>query len=57
MNGFAQWFWFLIVLACLVWYLTMTVLVAFRGIIDIRGMLVRLRENHGDVEKENTNPS
>ena len=56
-NGFAQWFWILITLACLVWYSTMTLLVAVRGLIDIRGMLKRLREDYPGIEKENGNPS
>ena len=58
MNEFAQWFWILIVIACLVWYSTITILVAFRGILDIRGMLKRLRQNHFgvDIEKDSSNP-
>ena len=55
MNEFAQGFWILIVAACLVWYSTMTILVAFRGILDISGMLKRLRQNQFDDEKDSSN--
>ncbi|HPM23906.1 MAG TPA: hypothetical protein PLP66_08355 [Phycisphaerae bacterium] len=45
-----QWFWGLLLLACLVWYSTVTVYVAIRGAVDIRQMLARLaalkREEH-----------
>ncbi len=38
-----RWFWGLLLLACLVWYATVTVCVAVRGVRDIRTMLARLR--------------
>lgn len=38
-----RWFWGLLLLACLVWYATVTVYVAVRGVRDIRTMLARLR--------------
>jgi hypothetical protein len=34
--------WLVLIGACLVWYATVTVYVAVRGAIDIRGMLARL---------------
>ena len=34
--------WWLITMACVVWYSTVTVYVAFKGIADIRNMLARL---------------
>lgn len=37
-----HWFWWLLTAACLVWYSTVTVYVAIRGVFDIRGMLRRL---------------
>jgi len=40
-------FWGLLTLAVLVWYASVTVYVAFRGIRDIRNMLHRLREGAG----------
>ena len=52
MNGTTHWFWTLVVLACLGWYSTMTFLVAFRGALDIRGMLARLRQGQLDDEAE-----
>lgn len=38
----AHWFWFLLTVACLAWYATITVFVAVRGVQDIRQMLQRL---------------
>lgn len=35
-------FWLALALLCLAWYATVTVYVAVRGAIDIRGMLARL---------------
>jgi hypothetical protein len=37
-----HWFWWILVVACLIWYSTITVYVAIRGVKDIRGMLERL---------------
>jgi hypothetical protein len=45
-------FWFLLMVACLVWYSTITVYVAIRGSFDIRHMLERLKE--GANENEDT---
>jgi len=42
--GKAQWFWWLLTAACMVWYSTITVYVAIRGAKDIRQMLRRLAE-------------
>ena len=39
-NG--HWFWWLLTLACLLWYSTITVYVAIRGALDIKHMLRRL---------------
>ena len=39
-----HWFWWLMMLAVLVWYSTVTVYVAVRGTMDIRGMLRRLAQ-------------
>lgn len=35
-------FWWLLTMACLLWYSTITVYVAIKGVRDIRGMLERL---------------
>jgi hypothetical protein len=41
-----HWFWGIAMAAVLVWYSTITIYVAVRGAIDIRGMLKRLgRQN------------
>lgn len=47
----AHWIWTLIVLACLIWYSTITFVVAFRGALDIRGMLARLHQGQLDEEE------
>ena len=47
-------FWGLLAIAVLVWYSTITVYVAIRGVLDIRHMLRKLKENHraaGDEKK------
>jgi hypothetical protein len=37
-----HWVWWLLVVACLAWYSTITIYVAIRGVKDIREMLQRL---------------
>jgi hypothetical protein len=37
-----HWFWGTMTIACLVWYSTITVYVAIRGVGDIRNMLRKL---------------
>lgn len=45
----AHWFWWLLTMACVVWYSLVTVYVAIRGTIDIHTMLSRLSaENRGN---------
>jgi hypothetical protein len=39
-----QWFWHMLVWACVLWYTTITVYVAFKGGYDIKHMLARLAE-------------
>jgi len=39
-------FWGILTLAVLVWYSTITVYVGIRGMLDIRHMLRKLKENH-----------
>jgi len=46
-------FWLLILIACLVWYSTITVYVSIRGLGDIRSMFARLRA----LRDEPTHPS
>jgi hypothetical protein len=38
----SRWFWGALTAACLVWYSTITVYVAAKGVADIRRMLGRL---------------
>lgn len=40
-----HWFWWLMMAAVLVWYSTVTIYVAIRGVFDIRHMLARLAED------------
>lgn len=48
----AHWFWYLLVAAVMIWYSTVTVYVAVRGVLDIKHMLARLAENEGDTPRE-----
>lgn len=41
-----HWFWWVLTMACVVWYSTITVYVAIKGAADIKHMLARL-----DAEK------
>lgn len=38
-----QMFWWLLTMACVVWYSTVTVYISVQGLRDIRGMLGRLK--------------
>jgi hypothetical protein len=48
----AEWFWLVLTIACITWYSTITVYVAYRGWFDIKNMLRRLAagKEPGDVE-------
>jgi len=37
-----HWFWWLMSMACVVWYSTITIYVAIKGGVDIKHMLARL---------------
>ena len=37
-----NWFWWLMTIACIVWYSTVTIYVAIKGTADIKQMLARL---------------
>jgi hypothetical protein len=39
-------FWWLLTMACVVWYSTITVYVAVRGAVDIKHMLADLSADH-----------
>jgi len=43
-----HWFWWLAMLAVMVWYSTVTVYVAIKGTLDIRQMLRRLKQGEKD---------
>ncbi len=46
-----NWFWWLLVMACVGWYSTITIYVAIRGGYDIRHMLDRLKESEEPREE------
>ena len=41
--------WWLLTVACLIWYSTVTVYVAVKGVAEIRKMLARLWEDRNDA--------
>lgn len=47
-----HWFWWMLTLAVLVWYSTVTVWVAVRGTLDIRDMLRRLAQRPAEKAAE-----
>jgi hypothetical protein len=40
-----HWFWWLLSMACVFWYSTVTIYVAVKGVNDIKHMLARLSAN------------
>ena len=42
----AKWFWFGLLIAVIVWYTTVTVYVAIRGMVDVKQMLRSLEARH-----------
>lgn len=46
----AQGIWFILTIACVVWYSIMTVYVGIKGARDIKEMLQRLSESNGNGE-------
>lgn len=44
----AEQFWWLLTMASVVWYVTVTVYVSIRGALDIRNMLRRLEAQQKD---------
>lgn len=52
-----HWFWWLLVMACVIWYSTITVYVAIKGAYDIVHMLRRLaNQSPHNPEQEASNP-
>lgn len=50
-------FWFILTVACLVWYSTITVYVAIRAVWDIRNMLARLQATQDEQPPDEPNDS
>ena len=46
-----HWFWWLVMLAVLIWYSTVTIYVSIRGSLDIKQMLRRLKDGHREDPK------
>ena len=46
-----HWFWWILALACILWYSTVTVYVAVKGLGNIRDMLKRLESKRDAVPK------
>ena len=42
----AETFWFFVMIACLVWYSSITVYVAVRGAYDVRSLFRNLERDH-----------
>ncbi len=40
-----HWFWWLVTMACVAWYSSVTIYVGIRGAMDIKHMLARLAAN------------
>jgi hypothetical protein len=45
-------FWFCLTAACIVWYSSITIYVAFKGYMDIKHMLENLKNNHTNENVE-----
>lgn len=46
------WFWWILAMACVAWYSTITVYVAIKGVADIKHMLARLDATKAREERE-----
>ena len=49
-HGHSFWFW--LTWACVIWYSTVTIYVAVRGLFDIKQMLRNLKQNQRAQEPE-----
>jgi hypothetical protein len=43
-----HWFWWLLTIACLIWYSTVTVYVSIKGVTDIKNILASLEAKRED---------
>ena len=41
-------FWYIVMLAVIIWYSTITIYVTIRGSFDVKHMLARLKKDHTD---------
>jgi len=49
-----HWFWLLITASCVIWYSTITIYVAYKGVKDIKYMLRRLASRKNRSEESST---
>jgi hypothetical protein len=47
-----HWAWWLLTMACIAWYSSVTVYVSVKGALDIKGMLRRLSEKQEDPPED-----
>ncbi len=45
-----HWFWLFLSVACVVWYMTVTVFVAIKGFSDIKSMFTKLAKQKDESE-------
>jgi hypothetical protein len=48
----SHWFWWLLTMACVVWYSTVTIYVTIKGAADIKHMLARLEAEKARTDDE-----
>ncbi len=49
----AHFFWWLLTMACVVWYSTITIYVALKGFVDIKEMLKRIEKKQAASPRMN----
>ena len=52
-----HWFWGLLTISALVWYSTITVYIAYRGVFDIQHMLKKLSSGEFDPDSPESSSS
>ena len=50
---FEHWFWLFLSIACVVWYMTITVFVAVKGFGDIKSMFSKMAADKEDAPPAN----
>lgn len=47
---FEHWFWLSVSVACVIWYMTVTIFVAIKGFSDIKSMFTKLSRQKDESE-------